>query len=272
MEAARGVQPQEHPVDVGASGGASLKGAFWSDVRDQLRVKETLGEQERRHREEAVRLRADMVEQWGAMNFRERYLAGWFGGSKKKVKSYRELRGLLTDSELDAGKLRRRYAQLGDELAAAVSRHLAGTDAIYQELLRSRDALIVAQKGLHSCVTMLASDRFQHQGPMVTDRVVAAIRESATLFEAIIQGYRDFLRGYKLPAETDDEMAFLFHLVKAGFDPAVTPGHKYDDVSEWRRKAHARVEAMEEVINEHLRMASKAVTAYIDRAIADASR
>ncbi len=229
---------------------------------------------------------------WEKMNFRERYLNGWFGGDKVKVRDRRNL-----EREISALRARiRRIAKKSDsfdrKLMEHISAQLSGSDDSYRKLLEVRKSLEKLKKSADwfgDKIDRALSEIDEAQGMETLDLVTKnkgiammsyfenseaneAIREvsrSAPAFQKAMDEYNGFLKGRKFSGSIvaiDDGIDLVLDLIFDGFDfSSFFTLSALNNAEEKMKEARNKVSRIRKVVDESFRKAKSVESIYLKK-------
>jgi hypothetical protein len=200
-------------------------------LRDQIKTLDsdiaTQQREENEAREQAATQEKEETRLYDTMNFRERYLRGWFGGDSVKVERYRAARRLKDEFNARADGFATKRQELDGQAHTALDGYLREGDTTYQALLepkeraeRAKEAIDIYLEKVQDALNSIDSAQSMETMDMVSKNkgislmssmsnssARSAVREveSATpAFQAAMQDYSEFLKDYKLPAFSAD--------------------------------------------------------------------
>jgi hypothetical protein len=258
-------------------------------LASEMNLADNALQKEKKKREIFEEASADL---WDRMNFREKYLGGWFGGDKHNVRQYRTL-------ERDIANMTDRIDHLGWEkmnfdhlIGLLVHSELSKNDPVFQKLLEpyqeASDMKSEIDKFVESIQNALkevddaqstetmdllsGNKAISLLSHMENDEASMAIRNVGRmipLFQKALTEYNGFIKNYEAPTlvEIDDFTDLMFDLALDGFDfMSIFTLSAIDEAENALREALQKVEEVDKIVTDHLAKAEVAHKTYFEKA------
>lgn len=229
---------------------------------------------------------------WAGMNFRERHLKGWFGGNRKRVRHYENLKIDIRTLSDRIDQLEHERANFDKMIGLVIHSELMKSDEVFRQIrevyFETSNMKSVIDKfvtALHSAIDeaddeysaefadiVAADKRFSLLNYMETDVYNAAIRAAAQIlpvFQEKLGEYNEFISNFDSPdlGEIDGSIELAFDSALEGFDfKGIFEPYSLDDAGTALRVALHRVEMADDIVTENLRKADAVNRAYLTRA------
>ena len=223
--------------------------AFGAWLREQKSSASSLARRIEALREEVQFSEETMAALWRMMGWRERYIGGWLWGDRKRTLSYWGLEAVCSEHQENLAKIEHEKRRLDKAVQDALFQRCAKTDAVFQELVQSRDELEKFKKVIDRCLRVL---RPNGDGGWI------GIAESAECFRDGVAAYEKFVRSHQIAGDVVDEVDTIFELIREVCAPDERGG------------ARARLHGIHAVIARREEKANRAIIAYIEKRVEDA--
>lgn len=241
---------------------------------------------------EAVRVALKGDDLWQAMNFRERYLGGWFWGDVTKSTKYHEMRATTKQLSSKSDVLLLEAANLNTKVIEVIKSDLDSQDNDYQKLLGPHlaalkikeavdtflDKINTALSEVDDAQSMETLDLFSSNkgisivSYMENEEAKEAIRQaqgSVETFQLAINDYNFYLKGRQAPkidADICDGIDLILDLGLDGFDfMSLFTLSALGDAEDNLQEARGKVVEVEAIVSAHLEATSRATSDYVNR-------
>ena len=224
------------------------------------------------------------------MGWREKHLAGWFGGDKSVVQRSRSLEGSLNDYDTKISQARTAMQTTEDQIDEAIKSYLVQNDPTYQQLDAAlakvadiRDAtdsyigrIDNALSEIDDAQTMETVDLFtKNKGISAlswmendeAQEAINAVKGYTGNFQGALAKYNDFLKNQQSigigQVEIGDGIDFVFDMVFDGFDfMSLFTLDNLDNAESELGQLRSKVSEVQGKINEHYQKTERNVTNY----------
>lgn len=267
-----------------------LPETFKADIRMLEQAISTKTREHRHTLRQATTHERNASQLWDRMNFRERYLWGWFGGDKDNVAKHKELVNLKEQFTAAATDIQHEIDILDQDADSRLDKELRAQDGAYQSLLipyeaaqelkEAVDAFLGkfanTQKEIDEAQTMETFDLFtSNKGIAVLSylendeakEALEDIESAAPAFQEAVEKYNGRIKSADLPklsSDIGDGIDLAFDFIFDGFDfMSIFTLSALDDAEEDLGTARKKVEQVDEMVTAHLDKAETAVKSYI---------
>lgn len=264
-----------------------------ADIRS---LEQAISTKQREHRHtlrQATKHERDAGQLWERMNFRERYLWGWFGGDKKNVARHKELVDLTEQFTSAAADIQHEIGIIDRDADSRIDGELRARDTEYQTLLVPYEAaqelkeavdeflgkIATAKKEIDEAQGMEAFDLVtKNKGISIMSSIengqakaaVKEVKRAAPAFEEAVKTYNNRIKEIDLSnisSNFGDGVDLIFDFVFDGFDfMSLFTLSALDSSEKKLLKARGKVEEVDEMVTGQLDKAETAVKSYVRQA------
>lgn len=267
------------------------------DTKASVRTKElalsTKQEELRRTTRKVTASETTTQRMWDKMNFRERYLGGWFGGDKQKVKDYKAAIELQEQFESAASDIAHEINVIDESLVRTLDEELRVYDISYQQLLVPLEAAQTLKTAIDRFLKEIdeALKEVDDADTMETFDLVSSnvgisvisylenqeaaeeiddVKEALPAFQKALKDYDDKINAIDLSdfsAAINDGWDLAFDFAFDGFDfMSIFTLAALDEAETQLEDVRSKVEDVERMANKHIEQAQGNVSTYINKA------
>lgn len=231
--------------------------------------------------------------QWNKMNFRERYLRGWFGGDTKKVAKYKSTVILKEEYETAAADIVSEIDLIDADIVKRIDTELRLNDISFQKLVVPLEAVQTLKNAIDTILKEIdeALSEVDEAETMETFDLVSSnagisllsylenaeaaeeiedVEKAMPAFQKALRDYNSKIKAIdvsEFSAEINDGWDLAFDLVFDGFDfMSIFTLSALDNAETQLKEVRSKVEEIESMADQHMAQAQGNVNAYITKA------